>query len=479
MSSPSVTPRSQAVRPSVSSSSPAPPCRPRRHLRREPFPFSSLMPSFRANLSSTSLVPSTAEGRPIPVDDSTAEHCTSALREINHHYPSRHRYAKSTGAQSSTYSEPVIVRSYHPPVSGRPASTARTSTVRATVSGSDPFAPRSPFASKLASARHGILSTMAGARAKKSSAANDGPDAWLPPVEAFRFKSFMAGIEVHAGGGDINADLDRIAEICARSRYSLSNQYEVHYSPHGPGTSLADTEQQSRGIQGPTLLVVSTDDDRTVGRRGARRQPARRNSRAMGKLETIMSSSRSSDEGRSRQKSASEIADEIRGRASRKESGNTSPVASSRSTFDEASSQTGEAATRNHNRRPSASLAFIDSTRQNPRSGETTSSPRTPTAGLVSDPALPQESLSQLELRTGTAAGDVKEMTPTAGGTKAPGTVSTVVDTVSATGLLASLSGWVPWASSTQQWGRAEGSLRHLLRTGTKGNAVAVAGLDK
>jgi len=103
----------------ASSTRPANPSDP----RRDPFPFSFTRP-FRANPSSTSLVPSTAEGKPIPVDDSTAENRTSALREINSHYPSRHRYAKSTGAQSSTYSEPVIVRSYHPPAPSRPAAPA-------------------------------------------------------------------------------------------------------------------------------------------------------------------------------------------------------------------------------------------------------------------------------------------------------------------------------------------------------------------
>ncbi len=105
----------------------------------------------------------------------------------------------------------------------------------------------------------------------------------LPPVEAFSFKSLL-----DAGGlddedldgidtmGNINADLDRIAEICARSRLSLSNQYEVHVAPHGSGASfLASSDDGAHGSAagasdrqrgpvstGPTLQAVSSDDER-------------------------------------------------------------------------------------------------------------------------------------------------------------------------------------------------------------------------
>ncbi|KOS19691.1 hypothetical protein ESCO_000367 [Escovopsis weberi] len=73
------------------------------------------------------------------------------------------------------------------------------------------------------------------ARGKKPVNGRTEEEARLPPVEAFTFKSFIANIEAQGGGGsvgDINADLDRIAEICARSRYSLSNQYERSRTSH-------------------------------------------------------------------------------------------------------------------------------------------------------------------------------------------------------------------------------------------------------
>ena len=49
----------------------------------------------------------------------------------------------------------------------------------------------------------------------------------LPPMEAFRFDGIMKSIEP-----EISGTLDAIAAICANSRYSLSNQYEVHMPPH-------------------------------------------------------------------------------------------------------------------------------------------------------------------------------------------------------------------------------------------------------
>ena len=461
----------------ASSTRPANPSDP----RRDPFPFSFTRP-FRANPSSTSLVPSTAEGKPIPVDDSTAENRTSALREINSHYPSRHRYAKSTGAQSSTYSEPVIVRSYHPPAPSRPAASTRSGGIfqGGAVSGSDAGGTGTglsrglPFASKVASAGNGMLSTMARARTKRPSGDHVHGEARLPPVEAFSFKSFMANLESQTGSADINADLDRIAEICARSRYSLSNQYEVHYAPHGSGTSFLAASHQNHELPGPTLQVVSSDDERNMGRQRKRRHAGRRNSRAMGTLETIMSSSRSTDDDKTKKKSASELADEVRGRAVRQESTHSSPSASSRGTSDGADAGDGEAPSRNHTRRPSGSLALIDGSKQNAAATEG-SNTRTSAPGLLSDLALPQASTSQLELRTASeqppdTIHNSKHKTspapPTDGNAPlAKGSMLSVQDDGTGSGIMAALSSWIAWGQTDKQEGRAEGSLRHLLKT--------------
>ncbi|RCI08253.1 hypothetical protein L249_6234 [Ophiocordyceps polyrhachis-furcata BCC 54312] len=490
--------------PPPSSPAPAPPSPTSPHQPRhkpssssttDAFPFSFNRLS-RANPSSTRLVPSIAQGRPIPLDDSTAEHRTSALREINNHYPSRHRYANSSGAQSSTYSEPVIVRSYRPPVTARRlvSSTTAGPSIGSTSEARGPAATAVtrvlPFAAQVG---NGALGTMVRLGVARAPATQAQQEARLPPVEAFSFKSFMTNTEASGGDSHLNADLDRIAEICARSRYSLSNQYEVHYAPHGSGTSfLAGAQPASSDLQGPTLQAVSSDDERNLGRQRRRRQTGRRNSRAMGTLETIMSSSRSSDEERPEKRSAAEIADDIRGRASRdKEPGHSSPATSSRSTSDSAASRDDESPSKIRSRRPSTSLALIDSARQNPDQPDA-SGPKPCTTTLVGEPALPQASTSHLELRTApeqspeapapTGQEHIKTTpAPPPNGCHQPtakGSIPPIQEAAGGVGAgrLTLLGGWLPWTSPDRQAGRAEGRLRHLLKTADyqKGKAAAV-----
>ena len=328
-----------------------------------------------------------------------------------------------------------------------------------------------------------MLSRMGRARDNKRFGARGPEEANLPPVEAFTFKSFIANMEAQESGSDINADLDRIAEICARSRYSLSNQYEVHYTPHGSGASFMGVSR-GQDSQGPTLQVVSSDDERSLKRLRRRRNGARRNSRAMGTLETIMSSSRSSDEDRSKKKSAAEIAEEVRGRAARKDSGATSPATSSRSMADDQYSQDEQDAPRTPPGRRSASLALIDGSKQNLTPGDPLS-PRNSTVTLVGEPALPQASMSQLEIRTAPEEVRTKENHPPPAPNRvtrartldmpmARGAISS--SDLAANGLISTLSGWIPWRSAdtaNRSPGRAEGSLRELLRTtDVKGKGV-------
>ncbi|KAM0532110.1 hypothetical protein ACHAO3_005496 [Verticillium nonalfalfae] len=160
---------------------------------------------------------------------------------------------------------------------------------------------------------------MARAKSKKGLGNRDATTK-LPPIEAYSFKQMMANMEAEEDTS-INADLDRIAEICARSRYSLSNQYEVHVTPHGSGAAFmaSVSSRRQQHTNGPTLQAVTSDDERQASRLHKRRGGgARRRSMAMGTLETIMSSSGSSEDGKSKKKSASEITQEVRGRAERK-----------------------------------------------------------------------------------------------------------------------------------------------------------------
>ncbi|CAK7229047.1 hypothetical protein SBRCBS47491_007116 [Sporothrix bragantina] len=182
---------------------------------------------------------------------------------------------------------------------------------------------------------------MARSKAKKSGfipwpwVGTDGPaqndEAKLPPLEAFSYKGFMADLQ---NTTDIRSDLDRIAEICARSRYCLSDRYDSHVTPHGSGANFAASVRQhpnwSKGRRkgssspgGPTLQAVPSDDDESSARGMRRRRGGiggpRRRSVAYGTLETIMSSSRSSEEDKTKKKSAADIKEAVRGRAARKD----------------------------------------------------------------------------------------------------------------------------------------------------------------
>jgi len=331
--------------------------------------------------------------------------------------------------------------------------------------------------------------SLARAKQKKGQQVGGEAGARLPPVEAFTFKSFMANLETDEGGHDISRNLDRIAEICARSRYSLSNQYDVHQSPHGSGDTFLAAVSSSRNQPpvGPTLQAVSSDDERNMRRR--RRHGGRRRSVAVGTLETIMSSSRSSDEDKAKKKkSAAEIADEVRGRATaRKESGNTSPVSSSQSGEDGALRQEED---KKLARKKSAAFAtaVIENTRQHGDNPIDTASPRSSASALVSEPALPQTSTSHLEVRP--APDEVEPASQPgldAGHKVAPkGTPVQAADVRSSQGsLLSTLTGWIPWRNedvgerSGPNKSEAEGSLRELLKTQDTKPNVKGKGVDR
>ncbi|KAH6640939.1 hypothetical protein F5144DRAFT_590326 [Chaetomium tenue] len=367
--------------------------------RRTSFPV-SFPPIFfqRSKVPSASLAASTAEGRPIPLTDPANTNHTSALQKLNSKYPSagrRHGYTpEASVARSSTYSQPVLVRTYSGPSPSqgsrgtkspqhRPPSSSRGASRRVPLpSASTPGSggPGRPIQPTLSDVGVGTTSSSGSGthklnigtydsnaqgvnmsrpyKAKKAtnsitttttttsklplpwpwplSSRQEPEEPKLPPLEAFSFKSFMADLETRGSDSNIGADLDRIAEICARSRYSLSNQYEVHVAPHGSGASFTPGAPPSsvprsrkghsripshgHGITGPTLQAITSDDENTARSSNSRRRngAAKRRSAAYGTLETIMSSSRSSEEDKSKKKSAAELVGEVRGRAARK-----------------------------------------------------------------------------------------------------------------------------------------------------------------
>ena len=271
-----VTPNNIATAPTPAASTTTPPSTtgelpPRsrsRKSRRHSLPF-VFPPVFEPNASSTSIVPNTAEGRPIPLDDSTTTHRTTALRELNRSQPvSRHRYSTTSGTPNTTssttgtYSQPVLVRTY----SGAPkSSTSRPASRRVPLSTVSVTSNASNSNWRLS--RNGTARNMGRQKGKKQPVV--AADAKLPPLEAFSFKNIMAEMQQ-----DIGADLDRIAEICARSRYSLSNQYEVHVTPHGSGAGFLRSVAGSRHVNpgGPTLQAITSDDEHASSTRSKKRR---------------------------------------------------------------------------------------------------------------------------------------------------------------------------------------------------------------
>ncbi|KAI2463109.1 hypothetical protein F4781DRAFT_417617 [Annulohypoxylon bovei var. microspora] len=448
------------------------------HTRRRSLPF-VFPPLFPKNTSSTFLIPSTAEGRPIPLDGSTAAHRTTALRQLSRSQPSSRRRYTRTGSPPSikstttgTYSQPVVVRTY----SGVPPSSSTRGPVSvSTASPSSNPPPQRP-------SRNGSVKNMVRHKGNEKTRAAAG--AKLPPLESFTFKSIIADIQQ-----DVGADLDRIAEICARTRYSLSNQYEVHIAPQGSGAGFLGPPTPSfrhHAPIGPTLQAVSSDDEHMSSvPPKKRRNTNRRRSAAYGTLETIMSSSRSSDEDKSSKKPAAEIVEEVRGRATTA-TDTKDESASANSTEAQASSeQHDDQRTCLPPRSALFAAAIIDTSRSQTQGND--ASPKVTGAVLVSAPAEPQTSRNHLQTKTSPEGSTVKYYardTPprpsraVASESVAAAAITTPEEPRTSAGLLAGFTAWISWkgaaASEVGLLGLegprgyssyAEGTLRELLKS--------------
>ncbi|KAI0423404.1 hypothetical protein F5Y09DRAFT_327460 [Xylaria sp. FL1042] len=460
------------------------PLSPSRLVPSSRFPLPSLS---QPNTSSVFLVSSTAQGRPIPLSDANAADRTTALRALSRSQPTaRHPHTKTsgpppstagttTGTTTGTYSQPVLVRTYSGPISS--STRARSKSRRDAVSAVQ-GRPNAPSSTGSRRRRHGFPVILI--RPLVSRKPSPGDDAKLPPLEAFSFKSIMAEMEQ-----DIGADLDRIADICARSRYSLSNQYEVHVAPHGSGASFAQAGKPEASIDspsqdsgGPTLQAISIDDDHGVANQG-KRVLVRRRSAAYGTLETIISSSRSSDEDRSKRKSAAEIAAEVRGRIPRSSPGGSG------STHSELH---GEQTKRSPKARPTLAGAILNHSRAQNYQRPGPQPPRTSSTNLVSKPAIPETSHNYLVNTTilcedGDAGPSIKEqILASLSRSVAAAAIAIPEEPKDQAGLLGGFRFSIPWkgtsttgvSSTEQKPGRtksyAEGTLRQLLKIAESGN---------
>lgn len=405
--------------------------------RRHSLPLHFLPPSlWSANTSSASLVESeeAARGEHI-LDEATVAHRISALRQLNGATRSRHRYAKSTGARNSTFSQPVIVRTYSGASRPRPQQRDLV-----TVKKENGYAAMSTTKMEFK----------------------------LPPVEAFTFKGIMD--EIRNG---VSEDLERIAEICARSKYSLSNQYEVHMPPHGRGDPILVGVGASGG--GPTLQAIGSDDEQTrhVGR--GSRVGRRTKSAAYGTLETIMSSSRSSDEDKSRKKPAAVLAEEVRGRAAKKEL--ETVLAKDAAEGPAIETAAVPARPTRHVRSKSATFASMIIDNAQGFKPEAAANLVSPTS-LISEPARPQTSTDLQNIPSFEEAGTFSSptlqslMSPKPTLIRNESIASTLRPEMPRQSILGSLESWLPWArhgeagiTYERNGSHAEGSLRNLLKS--------------
>jgi hypothetical protein len=86
----------------------------------------------------------------------------------------------------------------------------------------------------------------------RSNSSTTGPVPALPPISSFSFAHILTTIEPQ-----IQDSLDAISLICARSRYSLADEYAAHLPPQGE--ILAGTPLPVRGRHGLWIRTAGLD----------------------------------------------------------------------------------------------------------------------------------------------------------------------------------------------------------------------------
>jgi hypothetical protein len=151
---------------------------------------------------------------------------SAALRALNapafHSSPSKSKSAKSTSSRTTVTSQPVVVRTY--------SGSRHTSR------------PGSGFNIPRSFAMNGHMHTSA------LSAGLAGKSEQLPSADEFSFSAILRAVDP-----EIRDAVDAIAEICARSRMSLADEYDSHLPPQGeitgggPGWAVSTGALVGRG----------------------------------------------------------------------------------------------------------------------------------------------------------------------------------------------------------------------------------------
>jgi hypothetical protein len=205
---------------------------------------------------------------------------SAAIRALNapaFQSASKTKSAKSTSSRTTLTSQPVVVRTYsgsrHP---SRPGSGLNT--------------PRS-FAMGGPSNASNLSVSMAGRTTE------------IPSADEFSFSAILRAVDP-----EIRGAIDAIAEICARSRMSLADEYEAHLPPQGEITSagptwvantgaLAGRGRLSRISQGwtaadNTLMAVpeaSSSSERLAQESKGNASQRKRSQSAYGSLKSVIS----------------------------------------------------------------------------------------------------------------------------------------------------------------------------------------------
>jgi hypothetical protein len=151
---------------------------------------------------------------------------SAALRALNapafHSSPAKSKPAKSTSSRTTVTSQPVVVRTYS---ASRHASR-----------------PGSGFNTPRSFAMNGHQ------HASSLSAGLAGRSEQLPSADDFSFSAILRAVDP-----EIRDAIDAIAEICARSRMSLADEYDSHLPPQGeitgagPGWAVSTGALVGRG----------------------------------------------------------------------------------------------------------------------------------------------------------------------------------------------------------------------------------------
>lgn len=205
---------------------------------------------------------------------------SAALRALNapafHSSPSKSKSAKSTSSRTTVTSQPVVVRTY-------------SGSRHASRSGSGFNTPRS-------------FAMNGQTHASALSAGLAGRSEQLPSADDFSFSAILRAVDP-----EIRDAIDAIAEICARSRMSLADEYDSHLPPQGEITSggsawaastgaLAGRGRLNRISQGwtaadNTLMAVpeASSSSERLAQEGRAESGKKRSQSAYGSLKSVIS----------------------------------------------------------------------------------------------------------------------------------------------------------------------------------------------